>query len=183
MAEEAQVGGTENLSFEEALGVTQEVLNRAVEGELPATDLQHTIAHLVTTENGARGFFVMYLGDPRSQMDDYINLVVTALKTSPAVISSLLVKNLAMSTAMILTHQRHQKAELVEGSERVRARSLTLIQQLQTPQLQAEIQALAHSVATATGDYQTFLERWRYDAEQRQAIAQALQQTGLVTRR
>lgn len=183
MAEETELGVTENLSFEEALGITQELLDRAVEGQISTTELQHTIAQLVATENGARGFFVMYLGDPRSQMENYTNLVVAALQTSPEVISSLLVKNLAMSTGMILTHQRHQKPELVEGSERVRARSLKLIQQLQTPQLQEQAGLLWQSLTTATGAYQTFLERWHYDTEQRQAIAQSLQQTGLVTRR
>lgn len=178
MAAETQGGRAENLSFEEALNVAQTLLDRAVRGEISPPQLQQTIAQLVATENGARGFFVMYLSDPRSQMEDYTDLVVAALQTSPDVISSLLVKNLAMSTAMILTHQRNQKAELVSGSEQVRSRSLKLIQQLQTPQLQAQIQALGHSVATATGDYQAFLERWQYDTEQRQAIAQSLQQTG-----
>lgn len=179
MAEQSQLV-SQNLSFEDALSVTQVLLDQVVEGTISAADWQQTITELVSTENGARGFFVMYLSDVRSQMDDYTDLVVAALATAPDVISALLVKNLAMSTAMAITHRRNQKEELVSGSEQVQRRSLHLIQRLQTPQLQAQAVSLNHSLATATGDYQAFLERWHYDAEQRQAIAQALHQTGLV---
>jgi len=179
MAEQSQLV-SQNLSFEDALSVTQVLLDQAVEGTISSTDLQQTMIELVSTENGARGFFVMYLSDVRSQMDDYADLVVAALKTAPDVTSALLVKNLAMSTAMAITHRRNQNDELVSGSKQVQQRSLHLIQKLQTPQLQAQAVLLAQSLSTATGDYQAFLERWHYDAEQRQAIEQALQQTGLL---
>lgn len=181
MAEDLQLLATQNLSFEEALVLTQTLLDQAVEDALSPAELQQAVTNLVGTENGARGFFVVYLSDSRSQMEDYAGLVIAALQASPEVVSPLLVKNLAMSTAMILTHQRNQKPELVAGSEQVQRRSQVFIQQLQTPELQEHIRALWHSVATATGAYQAFLERWQYDAEQRQAIAQALTQTGLVS--
>lgn len=180
MAEASQGWAAEDLSFENALVITQALLDQAVAGTIALADLQRGITQLVATENGARGFFVVYLSDGRSQMDAYTDWVVAALQTAPEVISTLLVKNLAMATAMILTHGRNQKAELVSGSEQVQRRSLKLIQRLRTPQLQAQAVALAHSLTTATGEYQAFLERWQYDTEQKRAIAIAVQQTGLV---
>jgi hypothetical protein len=84
-----------------------------------------------------------------------------------------------MSTAMAITHRRNQHEELAQGSDRVRSRSAQLIQLLQLPELQTQAQALLHSIQTGTGDYQAFLDRWSYDTEQRQAIHQTLEQTGL----
>ncbi|MDX2228798.1 MAG: hypothetical protein NW220_04125 [Leptolyngbyaceae cyanobacterium bins.349] len=179
MADESKLLVPENLSFEAALGITQELLDRGVAGALTGAEWETAIARLVATENGARGFFVVYLSDARAQMDTLMDRVMAALSTAPDVISSLLVKNLAMSTAMAIAHRRNQNEDLAQGSERVRARSLHLIQTLQTQQLQQEATALATSIATATGSYASFLQRWGYDAEQRQAIAQVLQETGL----
>lgn len=180
MANENELTVPENVSFEAALGITQELLDRTMTNTLSHPEFEHTIAALVATENGARGFFVVYLSDGRSQLETYSNQVVAALKTAPEVISSLLVKNLAMSTAMAISHRRNRKEDLAAGSDRVRARSLHLIQQLQTQQLQQQASKLATSVANGTGNYAAFLQRWGYDAEQRGAIAQALQQIGLA---
>jgi len=181
MANESTLSVPENLSFEAALELTQDLLERVVMGTTTQSELQSAIAALVATENGARGFFVVYLGAEQPQMDEILETVVNALKTSPDVVSSLLVKNLAMSTAMAIAHRRNQKDDLATGSDRVRTRSLQLIQHLQTEQLKQQASELATSVATASGSYEAFLQRWGYDAEQRQAIAQALGQTGLVS--
>lgn len=83
-------------------------------------------------------------------------------------------KNLAMSTAMELTHQANGNPEQAAGSARVKARSHQLIQQLQLPELQTQLQQLLASIDNNTGEYQDFLTRWGYDGTQRQAIRQAI---------
>jgi len=170
----------ENLSFEAALAWTQTLLDRRLDGELSDADWQQSLTDLVSSENGARGFFVVYLSDPRSLTESTSNAVLAALQTAPNIVSPLLIKNLAMSTAMAITHQRNQNSALESGSHRVQARSRILIEQLPLPQLQQEAIVLAESLTTGSGTYQAFLERWGYDAQQRQAIRLVLSQTGLV---
>ncbi|MBL1173893.1 hypothetical protein [Pantanalinema sp. GBBB05] len=169
----------EAISFEQAIAVTQALLEQMAQEELSASEIELVLRALVSTENGARGFFVTYLSDDRPWADPPNSAVIAALKTAPAIVSPLLVKNLAMSTAMAITHRRNQHEELAQGSDQVRWRSAQLIQHLQCPELQVQAQALRHSIQTGTGDYQAFLERWSYDTEQQQAMQTALEQIGL----
>lgn len=170
----------DTVSFEEAIALTQSLLESLEQGQVSASILKQAVSNLVASENGARGFFVTYLSDERSFIDESIPTVVEGLKSAPQVVSPLLVKNLAMSTAMGITHRRNQKAELAEGSDRVRSRTARLIQALPLPQLQEQATQLVESIDTGSGHYQKFLERWGYDDEQKQSIRSALEQVGLV---
>lgn len=164
----------EDVSFEQAIALTKTLLAQ-MEAGLSATKIQAAVTALVNTKVAARGFFVAYLTDPRS-LSNHPPVVIQALQSAPETVAELLVKNLAMSTAMIITHQRHQSPQMAADSAHVQARTVKLIQQLPLPALQAHLQKLQQSVATGKGDYQTFLERWGYDDQQRQAIQQALTQ-------
>ncbi len=170
----------DHISFQDAIALTQSLLDRAEQGQVSESILEQTIQALVRTENGARGFFVTYLSDNRPLIEQIIPVVVQALKTSPEVISPLLVKNLAMSTAMAITHRRNQNKDMAYGSDRVRSHTIALIQALPLSSLQEHADQLAASICTGTGDYQSFLERWGYDTEQKQAIYTALEQAGLL---
>jgi hypothetical protein len=163
------------ISFEDAIALTQSLLSAVESEKLSKSDFASTVARLVASENGARGFFVTYLTDARLLADQPAEEVVEALRSSPDIVSELLVKNLVMSTGMILAHTRSQKLDLAQGSEQVQRRTTNLIQQTQLAQVQTKIHSLLESIALGTGHYQSFLERWGYDAEQKQAIAQALQ--------
>ena len=171
---------SDDVSFAEAIALTQTLLDSLEQGTVTAEALEATVGALVRSENGARGFFVTYLSDDRPFADHPTPAVIAALQTSPAIVSPLLVKNLVMSTAMAITHHRNQDEAMVKGSERVRSRTVQLIQRLQLPQVQLEAQQLLEAIATSTGPYQPFLERWGYDLEQRQAMQQALEEAGIV---
>ena len=143
------------------------------QGNLPDDSLKATVSALVSSENGARGFFVTYLTDDRSLADAPIPAVIQALSTAPDIVAPLLVKNLAMSTAMGITHRQNQNQNLAQGSDRVQARTDRLIQALPSAQLQQHAQQLAESIDTGTGEYHSFLVRWGYSPEQQQAIRQS----------
>ncbi|MBW4581010.1 MAG: hypothetical protein KME42_15700 [Tildeniella nuda ZEHNDER 1965/U140] len=180
MAVESSFTVPDAVSFPEAIALTQTLLDSLEQGTVTAAALEATVCALMGSENGARGFFVTYLSDDRSLADQPAPAIVAALRTSPAIVALLLVKNLAMSTAMALTHHRNQDEAMVRGSERVRSRTAQLIDQLQLPQVQLEARQLAGAIETKTGAYQTFLERWRYDLEQQQAIQQVLKEIGII---
>lgn len=168
-----------NPTFEDALKVTGALLDHMATTTFSESEIQAAIASLVATENGARGFFVMYLSDERSLADQPTLGVLEALKTSSTIISPLLVKNLAMSTAMAITHRRNQNEDQAQGSERVQRRSMNLIRQLDLPEVKEQAIALLESVNTHTGSYEPFLNRWHYDTEQREAIRRTLEQANV----
>lgn len=167
------------ISFEQAIDLTQSLMAALQHNRLTESELESIITALVKTENGARGFFVTYLTDEQSTADQSSPAVVAALRSSPAIVSELLVKNLAMSTAMIVTHTENQNLELAAGSERVQRRTIELIKQTQIEAISVKLEQLrrsieTHGVETPTGEFQSFLQRWNYNEAQRRAIAEVI---------
>lgn len=166
----------ETVTFEQAITLTQSLLSQVEAGERKEPEMAATIAQLVKTENGARGFFVTYLTSDLSIADNPSTTVVQALQSNPDVVAELLVKNVAMSAAQAVFHRRNHKEDMAEASEQVRQRTARLIQLVDLPSVYDRLQKLWESATTGEGNYKAFLERWGYDAEQRQVICQALQQ-------
>ncbi|NJN57719.1 MAG: hypothetical protein HC879_09575 [Leptolyngbyaceae cyanobacterium SL_5_9] len=172
----------EDISFEEAIALTQSLLTQMEQGNLSEAEIGAAIAALVSSMNGARGFFVTYLSDERAIADQPSEAVMQALQTSPEIVSDLLIKNLAMSSAMAITHRRNGNEDMAQGSDRVRSRTAHLIKQLQLASVVEKAQKLHESASTGLGEYKAFLDRWGYDAEQRQVIQQSMEGAiGLAT--
>lgn len=167
----------DNVTFEEAIALTKSLLDQMEPGDISESDIFETIKKLVSTLPGARGFFVSYLTDDRPFADRPCEQTLAALATSPEIVSELLVKNLAMSSAMILTHRRQDNQEMAQQSARVRERSSQLIKSLNLPECSEKFAQLLTTIETGSGSYQSFLDRWNYDPEQRQAMAEAIGQT------
>lgn len=162
------------VTFEQAIHLTHALLSE-MEAGLSEAVVESTLTDLVRSENGARGFFVTYLTNDRPFADQPSPAVIRALQASPEIVAELLVKNLAMSTAMAITHRRNQNEEMAQGSDRVQQRTANLIQLVQLPEVAEKAKRLQSSVVTGTGEYQAFLDRWNYDAEQRQSIQAAVE--------
>ncbi len=166
----------ETVTFQQAIALAQSLLSQAETSEISHSEMADAIAQLVKTENGARGFFVTYLTSDVSIADNPSTSIIQALQSSPEVVAELLVKNLAMSASQALYHRRNHKEDMAADSERVRQRTANLIQLLDLSAVYDRAQQLLESAITGEGNYKAFLERWNYDAEQRQVMAQALQQ-------
>jgi hypothetical protein len=164
-----------DISFEGAIALTQELLAGLEAEQYTDEATQTTIASLVQSPNGARGFFVTYLTDERPLGDRPTSGVLAALQSAPDTVAPLLTKNLAMSTAMAIAHRRADRESLALGSDRVRSRTARLIGLVNLPNLIQELEALETSIRSDSGPYVEFLERWGYDTEQRQAIQAAIQ--------
>lgn len=163
----------ENITFEEAIAYTEDLLSHS---DLDEAQLESKIAALIQTANGARGFFVCFLTGEWTIADAPSVPVIRALQSTPDVIAELLVKNLAMSTAMAITHRRSGNTEQAEDSDRVAKRTALLIKKVDLLEVRA-IATQVHDAALAnTGEYVAFLEKWGYNAEQKQAIANVLAQ-------
>jgi hypothetical protein len=165
---------TESITFPEAITFTQSLLEQIQLGTISPDDLEKAIISLVNSENGARGFFVTYLTTDGSEPDFPTNEVIQALKSAPEIVSELLVKNLAMSTAMAITHRRQNNEEMAQSSEQVRQRTANLINQIKLPIIWEKLTQLSESITTSQGKYGEFLQRWGYDLEQKQMMQQVL---------
>jgi molybdopterin-guanine dinucleotide biosynthesis protein A len=167
---------SESITFEGAIELTQSLLSEMEADRLSQAEIQQCVVSLVKTENGARGFFVTYLTDDRQEADRPSPGVLDALREAPEIVAELLVKNLAMSSAMAVYHSRHQSEEMAAGSTRVQGRSHHLIQALQIPACQTLAQQMLESIRTGEGEYEQFFQRWGYDSEQKDAIGLALRE-------
>ena len=161
------------MSFEAAIAATQDLLSQLEDNSLSELAIAEQVTGLVASESGIRGFFVSYLTDERSFADHPGPGIMEALKTS-AFTGEYLVKNLAMATAMALTHQQSHNLDLMANSQRVSRRSAQLIEGLQLPEIQTKLMELQSTLASGQGSYQTFLQRWGYDPSQKQAIQLAV---------
>ncbi|PPS42371.1 hypothetical protein [Chroococcidiopsis sp. TS-821] len=164
------------VSFKEAIDLTQLLLEQADARQLPESEVKAVVSDLVRTQNGARGFFVTYLTSDSPVVDRLMHSVVEALRSHPETVAELLVKNVAMSAAQAIYHQRNQAEEMVQSSLRVQQRTQKLIQLLNLTAVTQYAQDLLNTATSGEGSYKDFLNRWGYDTEQRQVICQALQQ-------
>ena len=161
-------------TFEDAIATTKILIAQDRENQISETEIEEKVATLVSNKQTARGFFATFLTSDSPQADNPCPAVIKALKTAPKVVSELLVKNLAMSSAMAVIHDRHDNLEQLQGSETVCRRTINLIQKINLSEVNTELQVLQKAITDNQGDYVDFLNRWQYDAQQKQSIQQAL---------
>ena len=123
---------SESLSFSQALAKTQSLMDKMITNKLSEAEIEQEVSSIVNTKNGGRGFFVAYLTSDMSLADNPTIGVINGLKSSLEVVSELLIKNLAMSSAMVITHNRNNDQNNAEGSQRVCQRTSNLIEQVKS---------------------------------------------------
>lgn len=161
-------------SFEQAMEITAQWLNLWEAGELSDEVLADRIGELVASRDGARGFFVITLAGESPLLDRLPDPLVIKLRAGGASIVDLTVRNLAMSTAMAVEHQRRQDEQQQAGSVRVTARCTELLRLLQPESVKTRLEQLLEAVDHNRGKDVNFLERWGYDADQRKAIGESI---------
>ncbi len=168
---------TTGIKFAAAIELTQQFVLQLQDEALTSEQVQIFVTDLVATQEGARGFFVGYLTNGLAVVDNKVHPgIVAGLQAHPEVVADLLVKNLAMSTAQNLHFLREEQADMAANSATVAKRSRQLIDSLQMPEVKVISQQIIEAIRTGAGEYAEFLERWGYDAEQKKAIEQALDQ-------
>lgn len=162
------------VEFDEAISLTQAFLTQFQSDKLTPAQIQDFVTAIIQTTPGARGFFVTYLTAPDPIYDEPRPETIAAVASHPEITADLLVKTIAMSTAQQIYHQRQHDSEMAASSARVVARTTKIIQQLQLTQIQELCRDLVDTIQTGSGNYSDFLQRWGYDDEQKNAIAQTV---------
>jgi len=172
-------------TFQQAMEITAQWLALWEAGELSEEVLADRVGELVASRDGARGFFVVALAGDSPLLDRLSEPLLLQLRRAGSGVVDLTARNLAMSTAMALAHGRNGDADQQAGSLRVQHRATELLRHLEPQAVRDRLESL---LAAATGREETeavrdeavandcaFLERWGYDAEQRQAIASVIE--------
>ena len=160
--------------FPQAMEIAAAWLSAWEAGELSDEVLADRVGKLVASRDGARGFFVVALAGDCPLMDRLPEPLVMQLRRAGEPVVDLTARNLAMSTAMALHHGRAGDQDQQTASERVQARCTELLRQLEPPQVKQRLETLLAATAGG-GEDVAFLDRWGYDAEQRRAIAAAIE--------
>ena len=162
-------------TFQQAMEITAQWLALWENGELSDEVLADRVAELVASRDGGRGFFVVSLAGECPLMDRLPEPLAMQLRAAGAGVVDLTARNLAMSTAMALHHQRQGDGAQQAGSERVQARCTELLRQLEPAAVKQRLETLLAASRDGEGEDVAFLDRWGYDAEQRRVITAAIE--------
>ena len=161
-------------TFQQAMEITAQWLALWENGELSDEVLGDRVAELVASRDGARGFFVVSLAGDGPLMDRLPEPLLLQLRLAGAGVVDLTARNLAMSTAMALHHQRAGDGAQQGASERVQARCTDLLRGLEPQAVKQRLETLL-AATVGEGEDVVFLDRWGYDTDQRAAIAAAIE--------
>ena len=165
-------------SFKQAMNVTILWCNSWEKDELSDEVLADRIGELLKTIEGARGFFVVSLSIDCPLMDRLPEPLIFQLRSSGQIVVDLTVKNLAMSSAMVIEHQKNNNSQQMQ-SERIRTRCIELLKLLDSNKVKTRLEILLEATKGNGKDLE-FLNRWGYSNEQKQAISKSIYEVALT---
>ncbi len=163
----------ENSDFEEALKKASFWCNAWESGELSDEVLADKVSDLLNDDEGARGFFVISLTSESPLMDRLPEPLVNKLQEGGEFIIDLVVKNLAMSSAMTLFHKRQKNYDLKNSSERIKRRCIEILRLLDSHLVKERLEILLNGIK-GFGKDNGLIKRWNYDKEQITAISESI---------
>ena len=166
---------TKKPTFEQAINVATLWCKAWENGELSDEVLADRVSELLTSNEGARGFFVVSLAGDCPILDRMPDPLVLEMRKAGESVIDLTVRNLAMSSAISLHHERNCNHIQKEGSQRVKYRCIELLRQLEPNLVKRRLEKLLEAL-NGKGDDVSFLERWDYDFQQKQAIRESINQ-------
>jgi len=159
-------------TFKEAMQATMIWCKSWENDEISDEVISDRVGELIKTVEGARGFFVVSLSIDCPLMDRFPDALIFQLRNSGEIVVDLTVKNLAMSSAMIITH-RENKDTQESQSERIKIRCIELLKLLDSTQVKKRLDVLLEATKGIGADLK-FLDRWGYNDEQINAISDSI---------
>ena len=160
---------TKEPTFEEAMNAAMHWCSAWDKGELSDEVLADRISELLTSKNGARGFLVIGLSSDCPLMDRLPEPLILQLRKAGKLIVNLTVKNLAMSSAMVVHHKRNKNTTQEAGSERVNSRCLELLRLLDPNEVKISLEELLDDIKEKRNNSE-LIKRWGYDDDQQKEI-------------
>ena len=159
-------------TFKEAMQATILWCKSWENEEISDEVISDRIGELIKTKEGARGFFVVSLSIDCPLMDRFPDALIFQLRSSGDIIVDLTVKNLAMSSAMVIKHHDNNDSQEIQ-SERIKIRCIELLKLLDSNQVKKILDVLLEGTK-GTGKDLIFLKKWGYNDEQINAISESI---------
>ncbi len=159
-------------TFKQAMEATMIWCKSWENDEISDEVISDRIGELIKTLDGARGFFVISLSIDCTLMDRLPDALIFQLRRSGEIVVDLTVKNLAMSSAMVITH-RENNDPLELQSERIKTRCVELLKLLDSNQVKERLDVLLEATKGSGTDLK-FLKKWDYKDEQIKAISESI---------
>ena len=159
-------------TFKEAMQASMIWCKSWENDEISDEVISDRIGELIKTIEGARGFFAVSLSIDCSLMDRFPDALIFQLRNSGEIVVDLTVKNLAMSSAMIITHRKN-KDPMEMQSERIKIRCIELLKLLDSTQVKKRLDVLLEGTK-GNGTDLKFLNKWGYNDEQINAISESI---------
>ena len=161
-------------TFKEAMQVSMLWCESWENDEISDEVISDQIGELIKTVDGARGFFVVSLSIDCPLMDRLPDALIYQLRHSGEIVVDLTVKNLAMSSAMIVKH-RDNKDPLEIQSKRIKTRCIELLKLLDSSLVKKRLDVLLDAIKGSGRDLK-FLDKWGYNQDQINAISESIYQ-------
>ena len=159
-------------TFKEAMEATMIWCKSWENDEISDEVISDRIGELIKTVEGARGFFVVSLSIDCPLMDRLPDALIFQLRSSRDIVIDLTVKNLAMSSAMVITHHKNNDSQEIQ-SERIKIRCIELLKLLESNAVKKRLDVLLEATK-GNGTDLKFLDRWGYNDEQITAISESI---------
>ena len=159
-------------TFKEAMQASMLWCKSWENDEISDEVISDRIGELIKTVEGARGFFVVSLSIDCPLMDRFPDALIFQLRSSGEIVVDLTVKNLAMSSAMIITHRKNKDPKEIQ-SERVKIRCIELLKLLDSTKVKKRLDVLLEATK-GNGKDLKFLNKWGYNDEQINAISESI---------
>ena len=109
--------------------------------------LADRIKELINTKNGIRGFFAYALSDSKCTLLDKLpTSIIFILRERGVDVVEITIKNLFMSSAQILNHQKANNVEYAEMSNNISERCINLLKELDTKLVTKEINKMLSEI-------------------------------------
>ena len=120
-------------SFIQAINISAQWCREWAEDLLSEEVLADRVAELIKTKNGLRGFFAYTLSDQNCYLLDKLPFsVVFKLQEGGNDVVEIVVKNLIMSSAQIVVHDRENNLQYKSNSENISERCKSILRLLET---------------------------------------------------
>jgi len=159
-------------TFKQAMEATMIWCQSWEKNEISDEVIADRIGELIKTVDGARGFFVISLSIDCPLMDRLPDALIFQLRSSGEIVVDLTVKNLAMSSAMVITHRKNNDIQEFQ-SERIKIRCIELLKLLDSNKVKNRLSKLLEATKGHGPDLE-FLQRWGYKDEQINAISESI---------
>ena len=159
-------------TFKEAMQASMLWCKSWENDEISDEVISDRIGELIKTVEGARGFFAVSLSIDCPLMDRFPDALIFQLRSSGEIVVDLTVKNLAMSSAMIITHRKNKDPQELQ-SERIKIRCIELLKLLDSTKVKRRLDVLLQAI-NGNGKDLKFINKWGYNYEQINAIAESI---------